>query len=131
MTTTDDARALEWIDNYLAKLARELDNMSKSDPTYEQERHYFLISQQHRNTIRAALQPRPDVVEVLRDKMIGKIRQRMGYFKGQAAHTDIAQAHRSGMMKAFDICEKILHETLQPYVKEEKETENEFKFKFE
>lgn len=56
-----------------------------------------------------AASPQIDVelLEAL-NKAIGIIRQRMGYFKGQAAHTKEAQAHRTGMMKAFDICEREL-----------------------
>lgn len=52
----DAAEALEWLSGVTRHIAKETDEISRADPTYEQRRQYFKRSLQAANTIRARLQ---------------------------------------------------------------------------
>lgn len=41
-------------------------------------------------------------------RAVGQVRMKMGFYKGNLRTTEVALAHKTGMMKAFDISEKAI-----------------------
>jgi len=64
--------------------------------------------------IRSALTPAQDVgrAEEVLNKLLGKIRQKKGFYSVSVGHSETKQAHKTGILKGLDAAEKEIEEAL-------------------